>query len=77
MMGYNRVGGSEASSATNIWISRVSEIASGAMCEAKMHYCEVVALWYICIIKSICGLAVKFQLLWFNIIQIKLSDFFQ
>ena len=26
------------------------------MCEAKLHYAEVVALWYICIIKSVCGL---------------------
>ena len=34
-------------------ILRVSEIASGAICEAKMHYAEMVAL---CIIKSVCGL---------------------
>ena len=26
------------------------------MCEAKMHYAEVVALWYIFTIKSACGL---------------------
>ena len=26
------------------------------MCEAKMHYADVVALWYIFIIKSVCGL---------------------
>ena len=32
------------------------EIVSGAICEAKMHYAEVVALWYTCIINSICGL---------------------
>ena len=36
-----------------MWIIEVTEIA---MCEAKMHYAEVVALWCICIIKSVCGL---------------------
>ena len=36
-----------------ISIFRVSEIASGAICEEKMHNAEVVAL---CIIKSVCGL---------------------
>ena len=30
---------------------RVSDIAYGAMCEAKMQCAEVVALWYVCIIK--------------------------
>ena len=48
-----KVGGSGVSSPGKI---RVSEILSGAICEAKMHYAEVVALWYICIIKSVCGL---------------------
>ena len=37
-------------------IFRVSEIASGAICEAKIHYAGVVALWYICFIKTICDL---------------------
>lgn len=50
------VGGLGASSPRKIWISRVSEIASGAICEARMHYAEVLGLWCICIIKSVCGL---------------------
>ena len=43
-----------------------------------MHYAEVVALWYICIIKSVCGLlkvlvvCLQFHFLWFDIIQNKI-----
>ena len=53
---HGKVGGQGASSPRKIWLFRVSEITSGTMCEAKMHCAEVVALWYICIIKSVCGL---------------------
>ena len=32
--------------------SPLSEIAFGAICEAKMHYAEVIALWYIALSRT-------------------------
>ena len=44
---YGKVGGSGGIPRRKIWTFRVSVILSGAICEAKMHCPEVVALLYI------------------------------